>query len=114
MTRLIAKILKLQVFSSDCFPNQWSDIITSPPPYITLMAKNRKKVMGTGTSDPTPLLEEVGTPTSGNPPVCSIAEEFKSDDEVKVSTETKDAGVTEEVYIFMENRTNFDRELLGS
>ena len=23
--------------------------------------------MGTGTSDPTPLLEEVGTPTSGNP-----------------------------------------------
>ena len=45
---------------------------------------------------------------------CSIAEEFKSDDEVKVSTETKDAGVTEEVYIFMENRTNFDRELLGS
>ena len=45
---------------------------------------------------------------------CSIAEEFKSDDEVKVSTETKVAGVTEEVYIFMENRTNFDRELLGS
>ena len=71
LTRLIAKILKLQVFSSDCFPNQWSDIITSPLPYITLMAKNRKKVMGTGTSDPTPLLEEVGTPTSGNPPVSS-------------------------------------------
>ena len=45
---------------------------------------------------------------------CSIAEEFKSDDEVKVSTETKDAGVREEVYIFMENRTNVDRELLGS
>ena len=35
------------------------------------MAKNRKKVMGTGTSDPTPLLEEVGTPTSGNPPVSN-------------------------------------------
>ena len=45
---------------------------------------------------------------------CSIAEEFKSDDEVKVSTETKVAGVTEEVYIFLENRTNFDRQLLGS
>ena len=43
---------------------------------------------------------------------CIIAEEFKSDDEVK--TETKDADVTEEVYIFLENRTNFDRELLGS
>ena len=27
--------------------------------------------MGTGTSDPTPLLEEVGTPTSGNPPILS-------------------------------------------
>ena len=45
---------------------------------------------------------------------CSIAEEFKSDDVVKITTETKDADVTEEVYIFLENRTNFDRELLGS
>ena len=45
---------------------------------------------------------------------CSIAEEFKSDDEVKISTETKDAEATEEVYIFLENRTNFDCELLGS
>ena len=44
--------------------------------------------------------------------VRSIAEEFKSDDKVK--TETKDADVTEEVYIFWENRSNFDRELLGS
>ena len=39
-----------------------------------------------------------------------IAEEFKTDDEVK--TETKDADVTEEVYIFWENRTNFDCKLL--
>ena len=45
---------------------------------------------------------------------CSIAEEFKSDDVVKITTETKDADVTEEVYIFWENQTNFDRELLGS
>ena len=45
---------------------------------------------------------------------CSIAEEFKSDDEVNITTKTKDADVTEEVYIFLENRTNFDRELLGS
>ena len=45
---------------------------------------------------------------------CSIAEEFKSDDVVKITTETKDADVTDEVYIFLENRTNFDRELLGS
>ena len=45
---------------------------------------------------------------------CSIAEEFKSDDEVKITTETKDADVTEEVYIFLENRTIFDRELFGS
>ena len=41
-----------------------------------------------------------------------ISEEFKSDDEVK--TETKDADVTEEVYIFGGNRTNFDCKLLGS
>ena len=45
---------------------------------------------------------------------CSIAEEFKSDDEVNISTESKDAEATEEVYIFLENRTNFDCELLGS
>ena len=45
---------------------------------------------------------------------CSTAEEFKSDDKVKVSTKTKDAEATEEVYIFWKNRTNFDRELLGS
>ena len=45
---------------------------------------------------------------------CSIAEEFKSDDEVKISTETKDAEATEEVYICLEIQTNFDRELLGS
>ena len=44
--------------------------------------------------------------------VRSIAEEFKSDDDVK--TETKDADVTEEVYIFWENWTNFDCEFLGS
>ena len=35
---------------------------------------------------------------------CSIAEEFKSDDEVKITTETKDADVTEEVYIFYTHR----------
>ena len=40
--------------------------------------------------------------------------EFKSDDEVNISTESKDAEATEEVYIFLENRTNFDCELLGS
>ena len=45
---------------------------------------------------------------------CSIAEEFKSDDEVNISTESKDAEATEEVYIFLENRTNFYCELLGS
>ena len=45
---------------------------------------------------------------------CSIAEEFKSDDVVKITTETKDADVTKEVYIFLENWTNFDHELLGS
>ena len=44
----------------------------------------------------------------------SIAEEFKYDDEVNISTESKDAEATEEVYIFLENRTNFDCELLGS
>ena len=44
---------------------------------------------------------------------CSIAEELKSDDEVNITTETKDADVTEEVYFFLENRTNFERELLG-
>ena len=38
----------------------------------------------------------------------SIAEVFKSDDKVNISTETKDAEATEEVYIFLENRTNFD------
>ena len=32
--------------------------------------------------------------------IRSIAEEFKSDDEVNISTETKDTDVTEEVYIF--------------
>ena len=31
---------------------------------------------------------------------CSIAEEFRSDDEVNISTESKDAEATEEVYIF--------------
>ena len=45
---------------------------------------------------------------------CSIAEEFKSDDKVNISIESKDAEATEEVYIFLENRTNFDCELLGS
>ena len=31
---------------------------------------------------------------------CSIADEFKSDDKVNITTETKDADVTEKVYIF--------------
>ena len=31
---------------------------------------------------------------------CSIAEEFKSDDEVNISIETKDTDVEEEAYIF--------------
>ena len=45
---------------------------------------------------------------------CRIAEQFKSDDEVKVSDKTKDVDATEEVYFCLENWTNFDREFLGS
>ena len=46
-------------------------------------------------------------------------EKFKYDDEGRISPEdkdidAKDAEATEEVYIFFENRTNFERELLGS
>ena len=45
---------------------------------------------------------------------CCIAEQFKSDDEVKISDQTKDADVTEKVHICLENQTNFDREFFDS
>ena len=45
---------------------------------------------------------------------CSIVEQFKYDDEVKISTETEEVDVIEEVHHISENRTNFDREFLGS
>ena len=43
-----------------------------------------------------------------------MAEQFKSDDDVKISADTEDVDVTEEVHNILENRTNFDREFLGS
>ena len=44
----------------------------------------------------------------------NIAEQFKSDDEFKISAETEDVDVTEEVHHISENRTNFDRDFLSS
>ena len=45
---------------------------------------------------------------------CHIAEQFKSDDEVKISDQTKDVDATEKVHICLENQTNFYREFLAS
>ena len=46
--------------------------------------------------------------------IFSIAEQFKSDDEVAVSAETEEVDITEEVHHILENRINFDCEFLGS